>query len=56
MAYQTKGQHTRKPAADPWFDKPYEPAKTSSENTQTSTIINRKAPVAALLGGLRLSK
>ncbi len=49
-------QHTHKPAADPWFDKPYEPAKTSSENTQTSTIINRKAPVAALLGGLRLSK
>ena len=49
-------QHTRKPAADPWFDKPYEPTKTSSENTQTSNIINRKAPVAALLGGLRLSK
>ncbi len=49
-------QHTRKPAVDPWFDKPYEPTKTSSENTQTSNIINRKAPVAALLGGLRLSK
>jgi ATP-dependent RNA helicase RhlE len=49
-------QHTRKPAADPWFDKPYEPAKTRSENTQSANIINRKAPVAALLGGLRLAK
>jgi ATP-dependent RNA helicase RhlE len=49
-------QHTRKPAADPWFDKPYEQTKTKSENTHTSNIINRKAPVAALLGGLRLTK
>ena len=49
-------QHTRKQATDPWFDKPYEPAKSSSDNTKTSNIINRKAPVAALLGGLRLSK
>ena len=55
--YESKPrQRARKPAADPWFDKPYEPTKTSSENTQTSSIINRKLPVAALLGGLRLNK
>ena len=49
-------QHFRKQAVDPWFDKPYEPSKSSTENTNVSSIINRKAPVAALLGGLRLSK
>ncbi len=49
-------QHTRKPAADPWFDKPYEPAKNSTANTKNSSIINRKLPVAALLGGLRPNK
>ena len=49
-------QHTRKPSADPWFDKPYEPAQSNSDNTNNASIINRKAPVAALLGGLRLSK
>ncbi len=49
-------QHTRKPAADPWFDKPYEPAKNSTENSKNSSIINRKLPVAALLGGLRPNK
>jgi ATP-dependent RNA helicase RhlE len=55
--YESKPrQHTRKPAADPWFDKPYEPATNSSDNNKTSNIINRKAPVAALLGGLRISK
>ena len=55
--YESKPrQHTRKPAADPWFDKPYEPAINSSDNTKISGIINRKAPVAALLGGLRISK
>jgi ATP-dependent RNA helicase RhlE len=49
-------QHTRKPSADPWFDKPYEPEKISNNNTKNSTFINRKAPVAALLGGLRPTK
>ena len=40
---------------DPWFDKPYEP----SQNATTPQVTNRpvssrsKAPVAALLGGLR---
>ena len=49
-------QHSRKPSADPWFDKPYEPATNHSQDTKTASMINRKAPVAALLGGLRLSK
>ena len=49
-------QHLRKSVVDPWFDKPYEPSKSSAENINTSSIINKKAPVAALLGGLRLAK
>jgi ATP-dependent RNA helicase RhlE len=49
-------QHTRKPAADPWFDKPYEPAKDNSDHTKMATLTNRKLPVAALLGGLRPNK
>jgi ATP-dependent RNA helicase RhlE len=47
----------KKKSADPWFDKPYEPsstAKPSSALNQAS--INRKTPVAALLGGLRQQK
>ena len=49
-------QHTRKPAADPWFDKPYEPTLISADNAKTMSGINRKLPVAALLGGLRANK
>ena len=49
-------QHTRKPAADPWFDKPYEPTVISADNAKTMSGINRKLPVAALLGGLRPNK
>jgi ATP-dependent RNA helicase RhlE len=45
-------QHTRKPSADPWFDKPYEP-NTSAVKAKNGASFNRKAPVAALLGGLR---
>ena len=48
-------QHARKPSADPWFDKPYEPT-TNTDNTKNLSSINRKVPVAALLGGLRVSK
>jgi ATP-dependent RNA helicase RhlE len=48
--------HYKKPAADPWFDKPYEPTAISADNTANTYSINRKAPVAALLGGLKLSK
>lgn len=55
--YESKPrQHARKASTDPWFDKPYEPSISSTENTNMSSIINRKAPIAALLGGLRLNK
>jgi len=45
-------QHVRKPSADPWFDKPYEPTVTK-QNTAINQGINRKVPLAALLGGLK---
>ncbi len=48
-------QHTRKPSADPWFDKPYEPATINNSNVLNTAGSARKAPVAALLGGLRPS-
>ena len=48
--------HFKKPAADPWFDKPYEPTVISADSANNMPSINRKAPVAALLGGLRTSK
>ena len=44
-------QHVRKPSADPWFDKPYEPS-TSKQSQSFNQPSVRKAPVAALLGGL----
>ena len=48
--------HSRKPtkSADPWFDKPYEPAQVAIEN-RTNKITTRKTPLAALLGGLKRS-
>ena len=49
-------QHTRKPAVDPWFDKPYEATASKVENAKNTSNGNRKLPVAALLGGLRLNK
>ncbi len=49
-------QHTRKPATDPWFDKPYEATVSKVDNTRSISSGNRKLPLAALLGGLRLSK
>ena len=46
---------TRKPAKDPWFDKPYEPS-TPAVIIQLNISKNiKKTPVAALLGGLRAS-
>jgi ATP-dependent RNA helicase RhlE len=44
-------QQVRKPSADPWFDKPYEPSITK-QNSVINQTITRKAPLAALLGGL----
>jgi ATP-dependent RNA helicase RhlE len=48
--------HYKKPAADPWFDKPYEPTAVNTDNAKNMTNFNRKAPIAALLGGLRTGK
>ena len=44
-----------KKSADPWFDKPYE-AMLEQKATNVRNIPSRKTPVAALLGGLRVSK
>jgi superfamily II DNA/RNA helicase len=49
-------QRSRKPSADPWFDKPYEPTSNKADSTKNLPSTNRKLPVAALLGGLRASK
>jgi hypothetical protein len=47
----------KKKSSDPWFDKPYE-AAVAQQNTNVSAKPNNtnKAPVAALLGGLRQDK
>jgi len=49
-------QPVRKPSADPWFDKPYEPNTNNSNKALNTANSTRKAPIAALLGGLRLGK
>jgi superfamily II DNA/RNA helicase len=48
-ASHAKPRH--QPSADPWYDKPYEPTVTK-QNTAINQGINRKVPLAALLGGL----
>ncbi len=45
-------QYVRKPSRDPWFDKPYEPSVVVAKPQYNASTTN-KAPVAALLGGLR---
>jgi superfamily II DNA/RNA helicase len=45
----------RKPSADPWFDKPYEPNGSIPANKPTKPTLKSNTPkreVAALLGGL----
>ena len=50
----SNAQKPKRSSVDPWFNKPYEPAavvtKTAVKTPQTQV---RKAPVAALLGGLK---
>lgn len=46
-------QYVRKPSRDPWFDKPYEPSVVVAKPQYNASSSN-KAPVAALLGGLRV--
>ncbi len=46
-------QNVRKPSVDPWFEKPYEPNVNSNNKVINTISATRKAPVAALLGGLK---
>src|SRR5450830_867738 len=54
-ASATKRTPAKKKNSDPWFDKPYEAVVTQQQVTVRTTP-TRKAPVAALLGGLMLNK
>lgn len=54
-ASATKRMPAKKKNSDPWFDKPYEAVVTQQQVTVRTTP-TRKAPVAALLGGLMLNK
>jgi ATP-dependent RNA helicase RhlE len=53
----TQGTHAQRPkrtASDPWFNKPYEPSAVMTKTTSKAAISqSRKAPLAALLGGLK---
>ncbi|MFM9835958.1 MAG: DEAD/DEAH box helicase [Methylophilaceae bacterium] len=56
--HSTANTHTRTTQShsqknkDPWFDKPYEPLQAAAQ-TRTIVTTSRKAPLAALLGGLK---
>ncbi len=54
-AATTKRLPPKKKNIDPWFDKPYE-AVIEKKDAITRSISKNKAPIAALLGGLRLNK
>jgi superfamily II DNA/RNA helicase len=55
-ASATKRTPAKKKNSDPWFDKPYEAVVAQQNVSVRSTPSTRKAPVAALLGGLMLNK
>ncbi len=50
----SRSNYSRKPSKshDPWFDKPYEPTQVVESNVK-SGMVNRKTPLAALLGGVK---
>ncbi|HQN65928.1 MAG TPA: DEAD/DEAH box helicase [Methylophilus sp.] len=52
-ARTTKSVAKQKSSQDPWFDKPYEPALKTSTPKVVMQTSGRRAPVAALLGGLK---
>ena len=53
-ASATKRMPPKKKSSDPWFDKPYEASAThTNTNVTAKPVLGNKAPVAALLGGLR---
>ena len=54
-ASATKRMPAKKKSTDPWFDKPYE-AVVAQQQTSVRATSARKAPVAALLGGLVSNK
>jgi len=55
-ASATKRTPAKKKNSDPWFDKPYEAVVAQQNVSVRPTPSTRKAPVAALLGGLILNK
>ena len=55
-ASATKRMPAKKKNSDPWFDKPYEAVVAQQNVSVRPTPSTRKAPVAALLGGLMLNK
>ncbi|MDP3744090.1 MAG: DEAD/DEAH box helicase [Methylotenera sp.] len=52
----TRRTPAKRKSTDPWFDKPYEPSSQSNEATVSRQSNAKKAPVAALLGGLLSGK
>ena len=53
-ASATKRMPSKKKNSDPWFDKPYEASTTKTiVNIASKPTLGNKAPIAALLGGLR---
>ncbi len=55
-ASATKRTPFKKKSTDPWFDKPYEAVVAAQQQVTVRSSSTRKAPVAALLGGLVLNK
>ena len=55
-AATTKRLPPKKKSSDPWFDKPYEANVPTTANTPKAALSKNKVPVAALLGGLLMSK
>jgi superfamily II DNA/RNA helicase len=46
----------KKKSSDPWFDQPYVASSQPNNTTATKGVLASKKPVAAILGGLRISK
>ena len=52
--HTSNAQRAKRTTGDPWFNKPYEPtAVITKTSAKTMPNQSRKAPVAALLGGLK---
>ncbi|PPC95296.1 MAG: ATP-dependent RNA helicase [Methylotenera sp.] len=52
-SHTTKRVSHKKKSADPWFDQPYEPNLQKTTANSRASLSTNKAPVAALLGGLK---